>query len=184
MVAARARRGLACLAVALLVASCGVQPSPCPFVKIVSPLNSLTRFTPGVEQAPANVEFQAQLTDVALKCEYSDVKNANLPVNQATDLMEVRMKVQISALRGPAAGGDEVALAYFVAVTDTLDNVLEKEEFPLRLRFPVNSRNATFTEENWMLFRLRGRSGLAYRIWTGFQLTPEESEYNHGLLAD
>jgi len=51
--------------------------------------------------------------------------------------------------------------------------VLEKEEFPLRLRFPVNSRNATFTEENWMLFRLRGRSGLAYRIWTGFQLTPE-----------
>ena len=164
---------------ALLCVGCSERLPPCPAVKIQSPLAQVSRFVPGAERDSSNMQFQVEITDIALKCEYSDLKvyTADTGSGQA-DVMEVRMRVYFTAVPGPAGGVTDVDLEYFILVTDLRDNVLQKREFPARISIAPNNRPTVTREDAWLLFDLDGRSGSAFKIFTGFQLNDEQRRYN------
>lgn len=182
--AGRARRVLAVAALSAVAYGCSEDmKGPCPFVRIPSTLATVTKFDGPAD--PKNVVYQARIADVALQCTYAEQKTAQLPRGGVSvDEMEVLLKVKIAATGGPKARGGAADGRFFVAVTDLRDVILDRAEFPVRLNLGQGNRTATTDEEAYMLFRLQGRSGAAFRIFTGFQLTPEETEYNRKLLAN
>lgn len=178
-VSARIRFPLAALALALLLSACVERLPPCPTIRTQSPLEHLVRFVPGVPKTPENVLYEIHLADNALKCEYSDIKFASTNLDSGRDSMEVQLKLRFSVIRGPAASDRSAHAQYLVGVTDLRGNILNKEVFSLDISLPSRAGAVTeFVEENWMLFQLGGRTGLAFRIRTGLQLTDEELEFN------
>jgi hypothetical protein len=67
----------------------------------------------------------------------------------------------------------------FLAVTDG-DTILDKRIYPLHVVFPPNvDRLVLRSEEQSLVLPVSpGRSGAAYTILIGFQLTPDELEQN------
>ncbi len=174
------RLAAACVAVAVL-AACSEQEGPCPYVRIPPSVASVTKFNGPVDAK--NVIYQARIADVALKCTYSELKRVNVS-GAPTDDMEVLLKVRVAASAGPKAVGNTVEGRYFVAVADVRDVILDRQEFPLRLQLGQGGRSVVTEEEAWMLFRLKGRTGAAFRIYTGFQLSTEEADFNRKQLGN
>jgi hypothetical protein len=181
--AGRARRVLAVMGLAAITYGCTQDPKgPCPFVRIPSTLATVTKFNGAA--TPQNQVYQARIADVALQCTYAEQKRAGSNIDIVVDELEVLLKVRVAATAGPRAGGSTADGRFFVAVTDLRDTILDRLEFPVKLNLGQGGRAATTEDEAYILFRLRGKSGAAYRIFTGFQLTPEETEYNRKLLAN
>ena len=182
--AGRARRVLAAAVLSAFAYGCTEDlKGPCPFVRIPSTLATVTKFDGPAD--PKNVVYQARIADVAMQCTYAEQKTAQLPRGGVSvDEMEVLLKVKIAATGGPKARGNAAEGRFFVAVTDLREVILDRAEFPVRLNLGQGNRAATTDEEAYMLFRLQGKSGAAFRIFTGFQLSPEETEYNRKLLAN
>lgn len=177
---ARFRLSLVAVGFVLLLSACMEGGAPaCPTIRTQAPLERLVRFTPGAPKTPENVLYEIHLADNAIKCEYSDIKAATANIDPAKDSMEVQLKLGFSVIRGPAATDANVRAQYLVAVTDLRGSIVNKEVFSLDIRLPSRVGAVTeFVENNWMLFQLGGRTGLAFRIRTGLQLTDEELEFN------
>jgi hypothetical protein len=85
----------------------------------------------------------------------------------------------VELTRGPAMQGREADVPVFLAVTDG-DTILDKRIYPLHVVFPPNvDRLVLRSEEQSLVLPVSpGRSGAAYTILIGFQLTPDELEQN------
>ncbi|MFN0043783.1 MAG: hypothetical protein ACKVSF_11300 [Alphaproteobacteria bacterium] len=177
-----ARRIAAACATLAVLAACSEQEGPCPYVRIPPSVASVTKFNGPVD--PKNVIYQARIADVALKCTYSELKRVNVAGAAPTDDMEVLLKVRVAASAGPKATGNTTEGRYFVAVADVRDVILDRQEFPLRLQLGQGGRSVVTEDEAWMLFRLKGRTGAAFRIYTGFQLSTEEADFNRKQLGN
>jgi hypothetical protein len=182
------RRGFVLLALlvgaAFVLSSCKEKLPPCPLVRVQAPLNQITKFAPGAPMAEENVVYASRIRGVAIKCTYAEVKaRANAKGRGASDTMEVLLKISFETLRGAAGSGGEVQAEYFVAVTDRRKAVLNREVFQVELPLPAGRGVATTEQEAWMDFELEGRTGLAFEIYVGFQLTDEETEFNKRLLG-
>lgn len=139
----------------------------CPRLAILDDLNRVTKFREGPGRDLTDVAYTARLTKADGFCtaEKSGVK--------------VEMKVSVVVERGPAATGNAVDLQYFVAIADANRRVLAKEVFPTRIPFDGNQRLAGSSEEIEERIPLpRGADPSDYSIVVGFQLTPDEIEYN------
>ena len=176
----RSRLSLAAVGLALLLAACAEERiPPCPTIHTQSPLERLVRFVPGAPKTPENVLYEIRLTDNAIKCEYSEIKALATNIDPAKDSMEVQLKLGFSVTRGPAATDGTVRAEYLIAVTDLRSTIINKEVFSVEIGLPSRPGGVTHhTEDNWMLFQLGGRTGLAFRIRTGLQLSDEELEFN------
>lgn len=161
---------LVTLAAALLLSSCANQPKTvCPVLGVLDTASSVTKFPPGAAPEPENVAWQAEITGADLDCKYT---------TDLLDEMEVNMRIDMAGRKGPAAGGDEAEVQYFVVITDRAGTVVTKKVFPAKIDFNGN-RQAAITEEIWQLYRLEaGGGGALYEVWVGFQLTEAEVEYN------
>jgi hypothetical protein len=139
----------------------------CPRLAIPDDVGRMTRFREGPGRDLTDVAYTARLAKADGFCttEKSGVK--------------VEMTVQLVVERGPASTGAPVDLQYFVAVTDPARRVLAKEVFPAQIAFEGNQRVSGSSEEIEERIPIpRGADPGSYSIIVGFQLTPEEVEYN------
>jgi hypothetical protein len=156
------------LAVAALAGCSTKAEGPdCPRLAVLDDVGRMTKFREGPGRDLTDVLYTARLAKADGFCttEKSSVK--------------VEMTVQLVVERGTASTGAPVDLQYFVAVTDPARRVLAKEVFPARIPFEGNQRVAGSNEEIEERIPIpRGADPGTYSIVVGFQLTPEEIEYN------
>ncbi len=94
------------------------------------------------------------------------------------------VQVQMAIDRGPAAASDSLEVPYFLAVT--LDGaVVSKLALTARAQFPDNGDKVLVKTDPVVLDLpvTRHRPGSAYRIEVGFQLSPQQLDYNRAHLG-
>jgi hypothetical protein len=168
---------LALLAVPFLLAACETLssldfspepeiPPPCPRAVVGEGAGRLTRFD-GSGKDPTNVLFEAEIADLAGSCIYDDTE------------ISVEMQIQIVAGRGPAATDDDAKVNYFVAVTRNDKTVLARQAFDAVIELPGNqTRNEIIEEIEQTIPIPEGGSGGNLVIVVGFEMTPDELEFN------
>jgi hypothetical protein len=142
----------------------------CPSARLVPALADVTRYAgPGPAHDVTDLILQARVVAVDGSCEAGD----------DASVLPAKVKVSLSIRRGPAMQGREADVPVFLAVTEG-DNVRDKKVFPLHLTFPSNVDQLTITspEINLDLPVSANKSGAAYGIIAGFQLTPDELAAN------
>ena len=154
------------------LASCGPQKDvfapACPQPRFVQPLADLVRFRPGGQDI-TDLVLQGRMQQVEGKCEYGDKK---------TELVTT-VTVKIDLQRGIAMPGRHAEVPTFVAVTDN-GEIRDKKVYDLQVDFPSNVDRAIAAspEIDMTLPISPTKSGAAYGIVAGFQLTPEEIAIN------
>lgn len=160
-----------------LLAGCGpdknVFAPPCPTPSFVKPLADLTRYRPGGSQDFLDQELTAKMIRINGACE-----------DGGKDKLNTTVTVTLEVQRGPAMQGREADLTVFVAVTDA-DAVRDKQLYPVHVRFPPNQDIVPVVSPPIeMTFPVSpSKSGAAYGIIAGFQLTPEEMAANRHRLG-
>jgi hypothetical protein len=118
------------------------------------------------------------ITDTILDGRITGLNATCSSVNR--NLVRAKLSVVAQLTRGPAAQGRRTSVPYIVAVTDSADNPLDREEFAFAATFPANVDTITVTgDEITLNFPVSpDRSAAAYKILVGFNLTPAELAYN------
>jgi hypothetical protein len=149
------------------LAACNRTPPACPRASIISDGATVTKFREGTGRDLTDVVSQGEIVDVAVECDY-DRRG-----------VDVALQVAIAARRGPADRSRTADFDYFVAVADPQRNILAKEVFRVSFRFPQNEQRVGTVEEIAPRIPLKARAdGVDYQIVIGFQLTPEEIDWN------
>jgi hypothetical protein len=142
----------------------------CPTPRLIPALADVTRYAgPGPTHDVTDLVLQARVVAVNGSCEPGDDRS-RLPA---------KVQVSISIQRGPAMQGRMADVPVFLAVTEN-DTIRDKKVFPLHLTFPPNVDRLTVTspEIDMDLPVSSEKSGGAYSIIAGFQLSPEELAIN------
>ncbi len=167
-------RGIAILPTflaALMLASCTKAPPPvevCPVVSFVDGLDKMTVFGEQGGAELANVRYSAEVTKLGAVCVFKSKG------------VQVTANFLMIADRGL---GDRDRLArpsYFVAVADPEGNVIAKEVFQVEIPFNDNRRRVGRKEEvePFLPYGPKKHDFTGYRVLIGFQLTPEQVEFN------
>ena len=139
----------------------------CPEVTKVGDAVKLTRFVPGGHDL-TDVAFEAAVGKIGGNCSAGD--NGSL---------DVSLTVEFIASRGPADKTRKALFTYFVAIVDSAENILAREQFDTGVAFPGNqTRNAATEELEENIPLGKGQQGNQFRVFIGFVLTPEEVAYN------
>jgi hypothetical protein len=136
----------------------------CPVPGLVRPLVELTRYR-GASHDVRDLVVRARIADIAGKCEPGDDKNS----------IVTTIQVVVDATRGPAMEGNRIGLPVFVAVTDS-GTILDETRFFLPVEFlnNVDSVRTGSKEVRMEIPVTPQKSGAAYNLIAGFQLTPDE----------
>jgi hypothetical protein len=142
---------------------------PCPSALSLYDAHRLVEIN-GEEITYENVGFTAEIIGVRSFCSYYGERPilANLEIDMGFG-------------RGPAARGDAHTYEYFVAVTRRDMAVIHKETFPVRVEFDAGEDRVYLTEEIEAISIPRaeeGTSGVNFEIIVGYELTPEQIEFN------
>jgi hypothetical protein len=173
----RSRLALAALLLTSL-AACGpsknVFAPACPQPRFVQSLSDLVRFRPGGGQDITDLVLQGRLLRVDGTCAYGDSQTE----------LQTTATVVVDLQRGIAMQGRQADVPIFVAVADG-DVVRDKRIYTLHVEFPSNVDRATATspEIDMTLPISATKSGAAYGIIAGFQLTPDELAVNRQHAA-
>lgn len=92
---------------------------------------------------------------------------------------KIKMKVNFAARKGPKGTMlEEQKLPYFVAVLDSDENVLQREEFATKVGFDASNMGMT-EEEHSIKFPVPSKDAAQnYKVVVGFKLTPEQAAFN------
>ena len=164
-----------CIAVLMLPLLGCVPPTNafaplCPTPRLIPALADITRYGgPGPSHDVTDLILQARVVAVNGSCQAGDDQ----------DSLPATVQVSISVQRGPAMAGREADVPMFLAVTEG-DAVRDKKLFPLHLTFPPNVDRLTITSPNIDLDLpvSAKKTGAAYSIIAGFQLSPDELAAN------
>jgi hypothetical protein len=173
------------LAAGSLLAACDVNfggdnanigpPPPCPRIVKVGDAATLTRFA-GAGRDVKDVAFQAQIGDVASGCSYVSENNKTR--------IDMTMRVQTIASRGPALPGDNADFQYWVAVArigGEAADVLNRDSFDVEIDLSGNATRAQSVDElEQNIFLRSGEAGDNYVIYVGLVLTEDEVRFNRG----
>lgn len=143
------------------------QPTGCPRVAIVDDAAQMMVFRPGPGRDLTDVALRGVIAGFDGGCEYFE------------DHVNVAMRLSIAAEQGPAATGDSAELDYFIAIADPEGRILTKEVFDASVRFPPGGDQAGTVETlDYRIPLEEPAAGRFYRVLVGFQLTPEQLDYN------
>ncbi len=163
---------LAAMAAAAFLSACNRTPPACPRAIILDDGASVTKFRDGGGRDLTDVVAQAEIVDAAVECDYD------------RSGVDVAMQIAIAAARGPADRARMADFEYFVAIADAQRNILAKEVFRVRIAFAENQGRVGTIEQIEPRIPLKDRAhGVSYQIVVGFQLTPEELEWNRTRRA-
>ncbi|PPQ30658.1 hypothetical protein [Rhodopila globiformis] len=171
-------RPIACLSVPALLlglSGCGgAGPDqfapPCPSARLIPELSDMTRYA---GKGPAH-----DLTDLIVQAHVMGVKGS-CSAGDDKSVLPAKVQVTIAVQRGPAMRGREADVPVFLAVTEG-ETVRDKQVFPVHVVFPPNVDRLTMTSQDIDLALpvSARKTGAAYGIIAGFQLTPDELAAN------
>lgn len=146
-----------------------------PVCPVASPLwqaADLTRYRD--EAAAANEDVRdliltAHIVAIPAKCQPGDKRNQ----------LAADVSITIQLNRGPAMQGREADVPLFLAVAEG-DRILDKQVFPQHFVFPTGLDQLTWRSNPiHLVFPISAsRTGAAYTVLAGFQLTPAELALN------
>jgi len=146
------------------------NPGPCPRAFALYEAARIVEFK-DEKQRFANVGFTGEVRNVRSLCRYFGTR----PIKGDLD-------ITFDFGRGPAAADISTArYEYFVAVTRKNIAVIDKKIFPLDVTFPAGKDRVTVVEtidEIVIPRATEGTSGENFEIIVGFELTPEQREFN------
>ncbi len=139
----------------------------CPKVGIVRELQEVTQFRPGGKDM-TDMTSRAALTDYTGNCEY------------ASDGVTVNLNLFVLAERGPAMQGNQASYRYFVAVARPGEEApASKSEFDTTVEFPKGQTRVVTKEELAPKIPLpKDVNAKDWQVLVGFQLTPEQLDFN------
>ncbi len=146
----------------------------CPKVGILADTAKVTLFRPGAGRnaGPTDVVAHAVVGDYSGSCTYDETG------------VTIDVSLALVAERGPAMVDTQVPLNYFVAISKPDGSVVTKNVFPTTIDFPGNAPRAGSREDLQPHIPLpRGQDARSYRVLVGFQLTPDQLEYNRRFAA-
>ena len=166
----RSHRRLWALFVAAGLALAGCQglvdqrARACPSVAILADTEVVTVLVPNAD--PPAVAAQATLSRVNSACQANAKR------------VEVELAFQIDALRGATTEASVIEFPFFVAVTDGQGRVLGKDIFYSRMTFDAAGVASQVEQLVETIPLADGELSVNFQIILGFQLTPEDLEYN------
>lgn len=156
------------LAAVLALSACASDEplGPCPEVVVLSDAARQVKFE-GQGRDLTDILFEADLEAVRLVCSYDDEE------------LDVDLQVRVIASRGPANSDRLANMNYFVAVARSDRTILARRSFDITIPFPGNRTRVSGLEEIGQVITLApGEDGTNYLIYLGFDLTPEELQFN------
>ncbi len=169
------------LFLALALAGCGTRlaqqlddtpnAGACPVAGSIYDAARIVEFAEGSKGNYSDIAFTGEITDVRLFCRY--FKDAPL---------EAEMEIDFAFGKGRAATADSHNYRYFVAVTRRNGKVLAKEYFDTAADFS----RSNVTSKSELVNRItipradESISGVNFEIVVGFELSPEQLEFNRG----
>lgn len=147
----------------------GTADRPCPTVGVLNGTDHLTLFN-GRGKDLTDVVLRAEIGKVVTKCEY----------NTDDSLISVDLAYNGIAEIGPAAQSRTQSVTTFVAVMRRFGTKVKKQIYEVPLVFEGASRQIQFLKTvNGTQIPYGGDAdGRIYEILVGFQLTPEQLDYN------
>ena len=174
-------------ALALVLTGCGVYQGleqrfigkalPCPRVSILADAAAITRFKEGGGRDLIDVDFKGEIIGFKGSCGY------DIDEDTGSGTMSMDLAVAMDLERGPANRNREIGFEYFISVTDSSKKVLNKKIFDVKVTFPGNQTVLKWSEDPddpiILTIPLKdGKRGQDFIIFVGFQLSPEEYQYN------
>jgi hypothetical protein len=156
-----------------MLADCGParnQFAPvCPNQAILGDASNMNVYRASATQGPAR-----DLTDLVVSGRIVSIHGTCQPGGNSRQLA-VAVAVNVELTRGPAMQGNGVTVPVFVAIAEG-DTVLDKHGYLMHATFPSNVDRVTLTpgELDLTLPVSAGKSGAAYTLLAGFQLTPDQ----------
>jgi hypothetical protein len=144
------------------------NPAPCPNVVVLSDAARAIEFDG--DQTLDNVAYTAEILDVELACRYYGEK----PI-------EASVKLDLAFGRGPKGADKSHSFTYFVAVTRTNMEVIEKAEYTVPVEFGDEERVRTSREKIGTIViprKDKDISGTNFEVVIGFSLTPQQAIFN------
>ncbi len=159
---------------ALSLAACGgggpvadAPPTSCPRVAIVTEAARVVQFGPGAGRDPTDIVSRGQIADYNGTCTYGDGR------------VTVDLTVDIVGERGPAGSGGDLPLQYFVAIADPTQAIIAKQVFDTSIALADGASRGGVREQLTQRIPLPDAAlGPRYQVLVGFQLTPEQLDYN------
>jgi hypothetical protein len=150
-----------------LLSACGSsappQPAPCPTTLLLKGAERTADYRPGPSPRPADLEHLAVLSNLVSLCRYEE------------NGVDVALRFNLIAEKGPAYGSGPLRLTYFVASLGPDQEVLSKPAFDVDVEFPEGQQRAGSTQE--MTVHMPGVTpamGPRYSVFVGFQLDEAE----------
>ena len=143
---------------------------PCPLMGVLYDTARVVRFEQPGNQRYANIAFTGEMQGVHGLCRYVDA-----------DPIRMNMEIEMAFGRGPAATSDRQTYRYWVAVTRRGRAPIEKVYFDVDVRFPRGEQVVTHRERIDEIVIPRANeevSGENFEILVGFDLTPEQLQFN------
>lgn len=143
---------------------------PCPLMGVLYDNSRMVEFDqPGVERY-SNITYTGEMQGVRGLCRYV-----------GEDPIAMSIEIDMAFGRGPASASNERTYRYWVAVTRRGRAPIEKAYFDVDVRFPRNELVVTRTEEIGRIVIPRANSEISgenFEILVGFELTPEQLQFN------
>lgn len=143
---------------------------PCPLMGVLYDTARVVKFNQPNVQRYANIEFTGEMQGVRGLCRYVDA-----------DPITMNMEIEMAFGRGPAATSDRQTYRYWVAVTRRGRAPIEKVYFDVDVRFPRGQQVVSVREriDEIVIPRANAEvSGENFEILVGFELTPEQLQFN------
>lgn len=145
----------------------GPASPPCPPVAIVGETGKLVKFRPGPGRDLIDVLFEAEISNFRGSCAYDKAG------------VSIDMVIEITMQRGPADRSGSAAFEYFVAIPKLRPQPAAKRQFPVSAEFQSNITRGLYRDEITMRIPLAELDdGPDHQIYLGFQLLPDELEFN------
>jgi hypothetical protein len=162
---------LAAVALVALLSGCSLfskkDARACPRMEIVSDLSRLVKFRDGPGRDLNDVVYMARFDDVKTGCSYD---KAGVTVEMTVSLIGERGRAGLAL--------PKAEVTYFVAITDRSQNIVAKQAFTSQFDF---SDKATAAIDDELVQRIplaETAPGSDHTLILGFQLTPEEIDFN------
>jgi hypothetical protein len=155
------------------VAACAENPFAfvqinCPAVAIVSNTGTLTRFE-GEARDSDDVSFNATISNVSTNCLQLD----------EDDTLTLTTSFSVYVSKGPAYGGGDVTLPYFVVLMRDNSLITGKRIYAADIHFGSGDSTAGVRETIVQTFdNIESGRRYDYELLIGFQLSSDEVSYN------
>ncbi len=151
--------------------------SECPKIEIVDDLSSISDFIDPKSSDPKNLISRV------------DVQNAQTSCDLSSKTAIVDLKITFNGELGPKGRKQKTdkpffSFPYFVAVTTPSGKILAKEIFAASMTFNANEDTHTYHENLRQIIPIPNeKQARFFKVLIGFQVTPDQLEYNRQFMV-